>query len=277
MNNGRAGVAFFITILALIWFSIFALYGMEYLFNGNHWMAIGLWLLGVIALIASIYFMCRSKAYRSKRRGLLIEIPSIAVAIVVLLLGSLPFTMFLSVIRHEADFVRSITETAKKVGAIDSSYQTYVGNRIAQYEDHLKRKNYRKTEISSRVNSLKRRLIPENIDSVRNERKEWLKSLDTVSIWNISTARNFYYIVKAGDDWSDQYRQHASFFYEGEDTALFDIEQSVVSSQATYTHMRTPHSPDSASLLAAVFCIVCILAAYFYIRRPRNRYSGHHR
>jgi len=277
MNNGRAGIAFSITVVAILWFSIFALYGMEYLFDGNHWLAIGLWLLGVLALSGCIYCMCKSKANRSKRKGLLMEIPSIVAAITILLMGCLPFTMFQSVINHKTEFVQSIAETAKNVEAIDSSYLAYVNNRIAQYDKYLSSHHYQSNAKRMRTNSLRRRLLPVNMDSLRQERQEWLSSLDTVSIWNISTAKNFHHIKTAGDDWMNQYRQHASFFYVGEDSTLFEVDESALASQVTYAQLRTPHYPDTVSLFSVALCITGILTTYFYIRRPRNRYSGHHR
>lgn len=277
MRNGKAGVALSITIIALLAYFIVAFFGMEYLFDGNHFQAIGFSLLGLVILSASIILMCRSKSNRNKRSGLLIEIPSIVVSIIVLFAGSIPFTMFVSVIHHEKEFVNSIAETGKTVGLIDSCYQAYANCRIAKYESYLKKKHHRTTDARLMVNSLRRRLIPEDMDSIRHERQDWLMSLDTVSIWNISTAKNFHYIITASDDWCDQYRQRSAFFYEGEDTVQFEINKLIMVSQSTYTSLCTPHSPDSISLLAAAVCIIGILTTYFYIRRPRNRYSGHHR
>ena len=277
MHNGRAGLALLVTIFALLGFSIFAFYGIEYLLDGNHLLAIGISLLGLFLLSICLYNMCKSKANRSKRSGLPIEISSIIIATIVLLVGSIPFTMFVTVIHHENEFVSSITETAKKVGTIDSCYQAYANHRIANYENFLKRKHYKSTDTRSKVNSLRRRLMPENMDSIYHERQDWIKSLDTVSIWNVSTAKNLHYIVMAGDDWCEQYRQRSSLFYEGEDSIPFDIDRSIIDSQMIYTNLRTPHLPDSTSLLVAAVCIIGILTTYFYIRRPRNRYSGHHR
>jgi hypothetical protein len=277
MSSGKAGVALSITTLALLAYSILALYGMEYLFDGDHLLAIAIWLIGSIILSISTYYMCKSKANRNKRNGLLIEVPSLLVAIVILLAGSIPFTMFVSVIRQENTFVNSITETANHVRAIDSCYQVFANNRIDQYEKYLISHNYKTTAIRLRVNSLKRRLIPENTDSISHERKEWLGRLNSVSIWNISTAKNFHYVMMACEDWCEQYRQRSSIFYEGEDTTRFEYDKSVMASQSTYANLRIPHSPDTFGLLAAIICIVGILTTYFYIRRPRNRYSGHHR
>ena len=277
MCNGKAGVALSITALALLAYSILALYGMEYLFDGNHFQAIGIWLVGSIILSTSIYYMCKSKANRNKRNGLLIEIPSMIAAIIILLAGSIPFTMFVSVIRQEKMFVNSITETANHVRAVDSCYQVYANNRISQYEKRLISYNYKTNAIRSRVNSLKRRLIPENTDSISHERKEWLSGLNSVSIWNISTAKNFHYVMMACEDWCEQYRQRSSIFYEGEDTTHFEYDKSVIASQSAYVNLRIPHSPDTIGLLVAGICILGILTTYFYIRRPRNRYSGHHR
>jgi len=277
MNNGKAGVALFITVVALICFSIFAFYGMEYLFEGNHWLTISLWLCGFAVLSVSLWFMCKSKAYRSKRSGLPIEISSIIIAIIVLFVGSIPFTMFVSVLNHKKEFTSSITETAHNIATIDSCYQAYTNQRLADYESYLRHNRYRSADIPSKINSLRRRLTPENVDSISHERQEWLKSLDSVNIWNVSTARNFHYIILAGEDWCEQYRQRSSLFYEGEDTTLFDLDQSVIASQSSYRKLRTPHSPDGISLVATMACIFLILTSYFYIRRPRNRYSGHHR
>lgn len=181
MCNGKAGVALSITTLALLAYSILALYGMEYLFDGNHFQAIGIWLVGSIILSASTYYMCKSKANRNKRNGLLIEIPSMIVAIIILFAGSIPFTMFVSVIRQEKTFVNSITETANHVRAVDSCYQVYANNRISQYEKRLISYNYKNTAIRSRVNSLKRRLIPRiRTPSLMSAKSGWAGSIQSV-------------------------------------------------------------------------------------------------
>ena len=277
MHNGKAGVALSVTVLALLLFSIAAFYGMEYLYAGNHAIAVSSTFIGLTVLSVCIYFMCKSKSSRNKRSGLPIEIVSMSVACFVLVLGSIPFNIFMSAIDHEKAFVGSITETARNVRAIDSSYQAYVNQRVTNYEGYLKTKNYRTTAVRSMVNSLKRRLTPENMDLVCFERQLWLSALDSVSIWNVSTAKNIRYIVTAGEDWCRQYRLRSSLFYEGEDTTQFEFDKSLLASQSTYERMRAPHLYGGLGLLTAVFCFIGIFTTYFFIRRPRNRYSGHHR
>lgn len=277
IHNGKAGVALSVTVLALLLFSIAAFYGMEYLYAGNHAIAISCTLLGFVVLSVCIYFMCKSKSSRNKRSGLPIEIISMSITCLVLVLGSIPFNIFMSVIDHEKAFVGSIIETAQNVSAIDSHYQAYVDQRVSNYEGYLKTKNYRTTAVRSMINSLKRRLTPENMELVHMERQLWLSDLDTVSIWNVSTAKNIRYIVTAGEDWCLQYRQRSSLFYEGEDTTRFEFDKSLLASQSTYESMRTPHLYGGLGLLTAVLCFMGIFTTYFFIRRPRNRYSGHHR
>lgn len=277
MHNGKAGVALSVTVLALLLFSIAAFYGMEYLYDGDHAIAISSTLVGLTFLSVCIYFMCKSKSSRNKRSGLPIEIISMSVACFVLVLGSIPFNIFISAIEHEKAFVGSITETARNVSAIDSSYQAYVNRRVTNYERYLNTKKYRTSAVRSMANSLRRRLTPEDMDLVRFERKLWLSELDSVSIWNVSTAKNIRYIVTAGEDWCRQYRLRSSLFYEGEDTTQFEFDKSLLASQSAYERLRAPHLYGGLGLLTAVFCFIGIFTTYFFIRRPRNRYSGHHR
>lgn len=277
MHNGKAGVALSVTVLALLLFSIAAFYGMEYLYDGNHAIAISSTLVGLTILSVCICFMCKSKSSRNKRSGLPIEIISMSVACFVLVLGSIPFNIFMSAVDHEKAFVGSITETARNVSVIDSSYQAYVNHRVTNYEGYLKTKKYRTSAARSMANSLRRRLTPENMELVRFERQLWLSELDSVSIWNVSTAKNIRYIVTAGEDWCRQYRLRSSLFYEGEDTTQFEFDKSLLASQSTYERLRAPHPYGGLGLLTAIFCIIGIFATYFFIRRPRNRYSGHHR
>ena len=277
MRKGAEGVALFFTASALAAFALFAYYGMEYLFEGNHLQAISLSLGGLLVLSACVFLLCKSKASRDKRKGQPIEIVSLVIASIVLLVGSIPFTMFLSVIDHERDFEKSISETAAKVASIDSCYKDYTTQRVARYRDVLQKKHYNKEIIDSKANSLSRRLMPENYLYVCFERKDWLKSLDTVSIWNISTAKNFQHIVSAGQDWTKGYQEVSNFYYEGEDTIVFGKDSLFLIPQKSYASIGSPNRPNMKSLIATLLCIALILTSYYTIRRPRNKYSGHHR
>lgn len=275
-RNVSTGLALVITIIALLGFSVLAFLGMEYLFKGDHVMAITPTLIGILFLTWSVYAMCKSKASRNKRKGLFVELFSFIVAAVLLLAGSIPFTLFVSALHREKQFIKTIEKTAEQVSTIDQSYREYANNRIGNYQKILKKKHISSSGIEARSKSLRRRLFPENIDSICEDRKLWLGSLKEVSIWNISTAKNLNYIISAGDDWIKQYQELSGLFYEGEEVDSFKIDESAMVARNEFASLSTPRLPDKISLSASLGCIMLILTSYFHIRRPKNKYSGHH-
>jgi uncharacterized membrane protein YidH (DUF202 family) len=272
-----AGFALLLTIAALLVFVYISFMGTEYLMEGNHLVAILLVLMGAAFLSYSIWVMCTSKASRDKRKGLPKEVASFAVAIIVLLVGSVAFTQFLYVHDHQQQLRETLFSTADEVSRIDSVYKDYAQHRVRAYNKLLKNEKYPSAKQSWLTKSLRRRLMPEEYDTICAERQRWLMALHDASVWNISTPRNLHYIVTAGQDWTEQYRQVSSIIYKGEKAEPFGSGETLFIPGEEYKQFSQPHRPDLRSLAATIVCCLLILTTYLHVRRPRSRYAGSHR
>ena len=128
--------------------------------------------------------------------------------------------------------------------------------------------------------SLRRHLLPEGIDSVRRERQEWLGTVKSSSVWNVSTPRNVHYITKAGEDWTKQYETISNLMYKGEQCEPFSAETATssasVAAELAYLSQPSLH-PDNRSMFVTLLCCLLVLTTYFHIRRPKSKFSGSHR
>lgn len=280
-NKTIAGLALFLTIVALLVFVYISFLGAEYLFEGNHLLVIPMMLVGGALLVWCIRVMCRSKASRDKRNGLPKEVAAILGAVFILLVGGIAFTQFLFVYDHQKELRDTVLATAEDVSKIDSIYKDYAQKRIDAYGQKLKKgkdtKNLTKQERSMMTNSLKRRLIPSEYDTICAERKQWLAAVNDASVWNISTPRNLHYIVTAGQDWTEQYRQVSSVIYKNEDVEPFGDGDTAFNPSEASLQFSTPHMPNMRSLVAIAVCCFFILTIYFHIKRPKNWYDNNHR
>ncbi|MBO4820404.1 MAG: hypothetical protein J5548_02950 [Prevotella sp.] len=270
-----AGFALFLTIMALVVFAYISFLGMEYLFEGNHLLTIPLLLLGGMLLSWCIRVMCRSKASRDKRSGLPKEVSAIIGAIAILLVGSVAFTQFLFVYDHQKELRESMFATIGEVSKIDSVYKDYAQSRIKTYDKTLKKAHDK--DRSEKKRSLKRRLIPADYDTICVQRKQWLASINDASVWNVSTPRNLHYIVTAGHDWTEEYKQVSAVIYQNEEAIPFGEGDTAFTQSEANLQFSTPHMPNGRSLVATVLCCLLILTTYFHVRRPKSWYVGNHR
>ena len=272
-----AGFALLLTILAILTFGGIAFLGMEYLFEGNHTLAILSTISGVILLSYCLKVMCRSKASRNKRSGLPREIFAIIVAIIILAAGSIPFTQFVYVLDHKQMLHKCLTETVQQVRDIDSLYKDYAQERVRKYKGVLYKSRYSSDKVKLMTKSLERRLMPAQYDTVHAQRKEWLGSLTEASVWNISTPRNLHYIVKAGQEWTAEYNKVSSIIYRGEEASAFGTESTAFEPNESHRLLSEPQKPDWRSIMAVLATISLILTTYIHIRRPKSTYVGSHR
>ena len=101
--------------------------------------------------------------------------------------------------------------------------------------------------------------MPAEYDTICAERQRWLMALHDASVWNISTPRNLHYIVTAGQDWTEQYRQVSSIIYKGEKAEPFGSGETLFIPGEEYKQFSQPHRPDLSSLAATIFCCLLIL------------------
>jgi hypothetical protein len=276
-NKTSEGVALLFTIIALLAFVYIAFLGTEYMVEGNHLTAIALSLLFVVVLAYSIRTMCKSKASRNKRSGMPREIGSIVITSAFLGLGSIPFNHFLYVLDHQKEVKESIMSISQSVSDIDSLYADYAESRIRSYKQLLYKEHYPSKKVKAMTNSLKRRLLPQDMDSVRTDRRQWLGTLKESSVWNISTPRNLHYIIEAGEDWAKQYATLSKTIYKGEKAEPFSTEANAEAA-AVLKQLSTPKPhANKRGIGATLLCCALVLTTYLHIRRPKSKFAGSHR
>lgn len=272
-KTDSSGLALLLTILSLLAFAFAAFMGLEYLLEGNHLAAVLICLGGMVLLGICIRLACWGKVTRKKKQGYVIEILSIIAAGVILYFGRTPFSQFVYVVNHEQDINSLVEEARDNASKIDTAYDEYAQKRLASYEHYLKKNTKDDLHIvSQKVNSLKRRLLPEGVTDVRYERKEWLNQLQNVNVWNIATAKNLGYLISASDDWVQQYADVSSLMYEGEKCEPFTMQSNDIKSR--YNEFTTPRTPDRLSNIAMAVCCLLILTFYIVSLRSKSRYQG---
>lgn len=276
MNNNSFtdSIIWLFTIIALVLYVIGALYGFEYLVEGNHLLAFGVTLVGVLLLGACVREMCRSKLSRNKRDDLLREILSGFVAFSIIILGCWPITLFLYVQDNEDELNTLISNTRNYALSVDSLYEDYAHERVSRYSFYLDSVKTEKSEKSRRVRSLERRLLSHDNDSIIALRKQWLSTLPEANVWNISTAKNLHLVFQAAIEWIEEYKDLSAIFYEGEKNLPFDCEAYSTSAYQEYERFKSLKRPSWRSIIAAGICILGIFATYFFVTRPKSRYAN---
>lgn len=272
-----AGVALFCTIATLLMFSCIAFLGAEYLLHGSHQKAIPITMAGMALIIYCVSVMCRSKKSRNKRSGLPREVAAFIIAIVLLVIGSIPFTQFIYVHNHQEELRDCMVQTANAVNNIDSLYKEYAEARVRRYKSHLYKNHFSSEATRQRVESLRRRLIPEDFDAIHTERQQWLSTLSSADVWNISTPHNLHYLIKAGHDWTEQYAKVSKVVYQGEKAEPFGSGDTAFTAIDAGEQFSQFQKPDILSVLAVLLAIGLILTTYLHLRRPKNKYVGDHR
>lgn len=274
-KSGSSGLALLLTILSLLAFVFFAFMGLEYLLEGNHLVAVLICLGGAVLLGLCIRLACWGKSTRKKQQGRVIEICSLLVAALLLYFGRTPFSHFIYVVDHKAEIDKLVIEARDNACRIDTAYLDYAQQRLKDYERTLKRGgNADRHAVSLQTASLKRRLLPEDLSTVREERKAWLDGLRHVNVWNIATAKNLHYILTASDDWVGQYAAVSSLTYEGEKCEPFAMASDDIKSR--YQQFTTPSAPDWLSTVAMLVCCLLILTYYIQCLRAKSRFQGRH-
>lgn len=272
LKSGSSGLALLLTILSLLAFAFAAFMGLEYLLEGNHLIAVLICLGGMLLLALCIRMACWGKVTRKKRQGYVIEILSLLGAAVILYFGRTPFSQFVYVVNHEQDINSLVVEARDNASKIDTAYDAYAQKRLDNYERYLKKNKEGSQVVGQKVNSLKRRLQPDDMSLVRDERTAWLDKLQKVNVWNIATPKNLYYLISASDDWVEQYAEVSSMMYEGEKSEPFTLQIDAIKDR--YKEFTTVRPADRWSNIAMAACCLLILTFYIVSRRSKSRYQG---
>ena len=262
------------TILALLAYTIAVMLGMEYLVDGNHYLAIGITIVGSLILSICVWEMCCSKSSRNKRRDLPLGILAAIIAFSILVIGSWPITVFLNAYDNKAELEGLVHDTSNYAVSVDSLYNQYAKDRIACYKLYLDSMKVAPNEKNQCIRSLERRLLSSANDSIHHKRQEWLASLPDADVWNLSTAKNLHDVFLAAEKWIGEYKEVSSIIYKGEHATYFECEDFTKSAYDEYENFISLRKPNTRSIICAIVCILLIFVTYFFVRRPKSRFAS---
>lgn len=267
-RSGSSGAALLLTTLFLAGFAFFSFMGLSYLYEGDLRWSLLVCLAGVLLLCFFLWLACRTKTERQRRLPL--EVISLLGAAAILFLGRAPFSQFVYVIENKSMIDSLATAARNNAAGLDSAYLNYVDDRVKNYKKSLKNDS----NAVVKVNSLKRRLMPEDLNKISEARKAWIDRLENLNIWNPGTAKNLYHLIGASEKWVDQYANVSRIIYKEEGSAK-PFSMPIDDIKSKYVEFTTRHVPDIWSNIAMIVCCVSILAFYIQSNRSRNKYKSH--
>lgn len=265
LSSSHSGLALLLTVLAMLVFAFFAFMGTEYLCDGDH-MRVALFCLPAFLILGCFVWLAqRIKLGRKKNTAL--EITSLVGALCIVLVGMVPFSQFVYTIEHEAEINQLVEDSRDAAMSIDSLYENYANERVADY------KRYNNNKATKKTRSLHRRLFPEDRDSIVQQRAGWLATLHTIDLWNVATARNLHHIITASEQWTEQYAEVSAIIYQGEQSEPFSVDNSDI--RERYAQFTTFHWPLTRwSVIAGLVCSVLMSVSYIVCTRSRNKSQG---
>lgn len=134
MQNSSFNFASVFAIMVLLVFSYITFLGLTYWQKGNLLLPIIL-TVALIAIVATcVLFMCKAKATRWKRLGIIGQTFFGLIILIVFALASIPFTNFMDVINNSEEIQGKISNTCEAAESLDKAYAEYVKARIDTYK-----------------------------------------------------------------------------------------------------------------------------------------------
>ena len=251
--------------------------------------------LGLSALISLVFaavviflvsIMCKAKATRWLRLGMIGQVSIGFIALILLLVSSIFFTHFTKMIKEQDAIVSTYTQTIDDARKLDEKYRAYVDERCADYQvkiqnlqagssDYKKmiakpsQLGYTKAQIARKYSeTMKNFLLGDNMDELNEKRTQWL-SQDTTTVWNINLPNNIQDVTSSVNQWLKNYEELSSKQYTLETSveAFKDQEfnKNAESLQEICTAVTTP---SLTSILLALLCFIFIILPWLVT--PKN-------
>lgn len=286
MNKTRFNFAAVFSIMVLLVYAFIAFMGLIYWKNGELTIPLLLTLGGVAVVLLCLYVMCIGKESRW-RIGRVGEIVFGIIILATFILAAFPFTNFMKVINKQDDIKGRIDTLFTSAKNLDSAYDNYANERISKYESSLKiissGKNIRPSEyrevlagavgnsddekIANLSKSLKRQLLPENMDTIRAERIKWLESANKMSVWNMLLPSNINKIANEVDNFVTNYADVSKNIRKGENVQPFaydNLNNNLGELQQIYTKFS---KPSALSLIVSLVAFLIMLLPYIVAQR----------
>ena len=277
MSRSKFNFAWVFAILSLLAYSYISFMGLIYsqICSLGISILIALGFIGVIIFLLNI--MCKAKATRWLRLGMIGQVLFGVLIFVFLLASSIFFTHFTRMIEKKDSIVSLYSKTINDARELDTKYREYVDKRCLNYKSIINsirvgNKDYTnliskplslgmsRSKISEQYASrLKDFLLGENIDILNEKRTLWLAE-DSTTIWNVNLSNNIQDVTSSVNKWLTNYGELSSKQYILEKKyPQFADESFNENAKKLHTLCTTIESPSCFDVLLAVICGAIII------------------
>ena len=283
MEKSKFNFAMVFSLLVLLVYTFITFLGMVYWQNGKIVLPIIL-ALGIFLLVSfCVVVMCKAKATRWKRIGLIGQIIFGCIILATFIFSAAPFTNFLYVLGHEDEVTKEINTVMESAKDLDEKYTSYANKRLDDYKARLnlvsRGKDIRPSEyeellgiaigddddekIDRLASSLERKLLPDSLANIKIERENWLLSASNMSVWNVMMPSNIDKINKEVGKWVNNYTGLSTTFYRGEEAESFNYPQFNTSLKNLTDNYVKLHMPSILAIIVSLICFFIMLLPYW--------------
>ena len=271
-----------LSLVALLAYTYITFMGLDYMQNGELLIPCLASAGFLIAVVICVMLMCLSKATRWRNLGTIGKRVIGLIALGLFLISAIPFTNFMNVVEEKGDIDQKIENVRNAADSIAYEYNRYAENRVESYKNQLveiskdkKSDDYRNAisgaagetddeKIENLGNSLRRRLMPDNMNEINKERTAWLNSAKNSNILNIWLPKNIKSIESSVKTWTQEYKELSKVQYYGEEptTEAFaypEFDSKLKELIDRYTKFPTP---GIKAILASLICWFIIMLPY---------------
>lgn len=283
MNESKFNFAFVFSMVVLLIFSYITFLGLAYWTGGSLVTPIVLTLALIILVAACVYIMSMSKSTRWTDIGLAGQICFGIVVLAVLLCSSVPFTNFMRVANEKDKLSAMMVTTVNSAAGLDSAYNAYAEQRLTTYRNNLmaiaaaKNTNpgqynqaFGKTsgateidKINNLVASLRSSILPENSQSIVDERHSWVDKAKHLNVWNPMTPANINTVNDQMQKWIENYDQLSAIAYFGETPDKFTYSNFNTQLDTLTSSYQTFRRPSGVAVVVSLICFAIMLLPYF--------------
>ena len=271
-----------LSLVALLAYTYITFMGLDYMQNGVLLIPCLASAGFLIAVVICVILMCLSKAARWRNLGIIGECVIGFIALVLFLISAIPFTNFMNVVEEKGDIDQKIENVRNAADSIAYEYNNYAEKRVESYKNALdsicinpQSEDYQNAisgaagetddeKIENLGNSLRRRLMPDNMNEINKERTAWLNSAKNSNILNIWLPKNIKSIESSVKTWTQEYKALSKVQYYGEEPTTEAFAYSEFDSKLKelidrYTKITTP---GIIAILASLICWFIIMLPY---------------
>ena len=286
MLRSKFNFSWVFALIALLGYVFISFMGLTY----TQIVPLGLSVLIALVFAALVIFlvgvMCKAKATRWLRLGMIGQVSIGFIILVLLLVSSIFFTHFTKMIKKQDVIVSTYIQTIDDARKLDEKYRAYVDERCANYQTKIQnlkagssdynkmitrpsQLGYTKTQIAKRYSeTMKSFLLGDNMDELNEKRTQWL-SQDTTTVWNINLPNNIQDVTTSVNHWLRNYEALSAKQYTLETSVqAFEDREFNKNAESLQKICTTVTIPSLMSILLAIFSFALIILPWLVT--PKN-------